>query len=383
MRILIVGAGIGGLTLAALLKQRGFYPQLVEQKKDIFELGYMLTLYPLGSRILYGLGLMDTFLERSVGSDTCVLCKGSGEVIHHFSLKQVFAPWGTNRSCTRGTLLRVLREGPGADIPLRMGMAVSAIEQPGEGVEVAFQDGTREEYDLVVAADGMDSTVRRLLWTPEEIRSFDTGWGGWLWWTDDASLVAGTAMEFWGAGYMLGIYPTEYRFGAFAVLPAEKDKIRPWPGLRSHIRQSMADLIKSRAGVFEQIPEDEQSGMQYWPMRDVRTHSWFKKRVVLLGDAAVGFLPTSDAGASMAMESAAVLADELTRTDLYRMEWALSLYEKRRKPRVEGVQNDARSLARQMFVKSAISSRLRNYMLQRYSLKTLSDNIEKFFQLPI
>jgi len=382
VRILIVGAGIGGLTLAGLLKQRGFQPEVIEQKKDIFRPGYMLGIYPLGSRILYGPGLIEAFLEHSVPSDTYAMCTGAGEVIHQFSLKQVFAPWGPNRSCTRGTLLRVLMEGC-HDLPLRMGLGVAAIEQLGETVQVTFSDGSSGEYDLVVGADGLNSTVRKLLWLPEEYSVFDTGWGGWLWWTDDPRLQAGTAMEFWGAGHMLGIYPTEYKFGAFAIMPAEKGKTRPYPGLRSGIRQAMAELVKAYPVVFEQIPQDEQSDMQYWPLADGRVEGWFKKRVVLLGDAAAGFLPTSDAGASMAMESAAVLADELTRTDVYHLEWALQLYQKRREPRVIAAQDDSRNLARQMFVKSAISSRLRNYLLQRYSLKSLSENIERIFETPI
>ncbi len=382
MRILIVGAGVAGLTLAALLKQRGFEPHLIEKQETIFHPGYMLGIYPLGSRILYGLGLMDLFLERSVPSDNYTMCNGLGNVIHEFSLRQVFAPYGPNRSCTRGTLLSVLMEGC-AGLPIKMGVSVRSLEQKGDTVEVVMSDGTTGEYDLVVGADGLHSEVRRLVWTPDEYSYFDTGWGGWLWWTDDPKLQAGTAMEFWGAGHMLGVYPTEYRFGAFAISPTEKGKTTPYPGLRSNIRQLMSGLVKPYPVVFEQIPQDEHSDMTYWPLSDVRSQLWYKKRIVLVGDAAVGFLPTSDAGASMAMESAAVLADELMRIDVYRLDWALSIYQKRRQPRVETAQEDSRSLAKHMFVKSVFSSRVRNYLLQRYSLKSLQESIDRIFQAPI
>jgi 2-polyprenyl-6-methoxyphenol hydroxylase-like FAD-dependent oxidoreductase len=190
-------------------------------------------------------------------------------------------------------------------------------------------------------------------------------------------------MEFWGSGHMLGIYPTEHKFGAFAISPTEEGKTTPYPGLRSDIRQALSDLIKPHPVVFEQIPLDDNSNMVYWPLTDVRSEKWFKKHIVLIGDAAVGFLPTSDAGASMAMESAAVLADELTRTDQYHLDWALLLYEKRRKPRVEAAQDDSRSLAKHMFVKSAVSSQIRNYMLRQHSIKSISESIDKSFQTPI
>jgi len=382
MRILIVGAGIAGLTLAGLLKQRGFEPEVVEKQKNISLPGYMLSIYPLGSRILYGLGVMPVFMERSVPSDDYMMCDGSGNVIHHLSLKQVFAPYGPNRACTRGTFLSVLREAcPG--LVIQMGTTVNSIEQHGDTVEVAFSNGKTGEYDLVVGADGVHSDVRRLVFTPDEYAFFETGWGGWLWWTDDDRLQPGTAMEFWGSGHMLGIYPTDYRFGAMAVSPTIKGKTTPYQGLRSDIRQARSDLIPKYPVVFEQIPQDDRSDMVYWPLTDVRTKSWFKKRVVLVGDAAVGFLPTSDAGGSMAMESAAVLADELMRVDNYHVEWALTIYQKRRQLRVEAAQDDSRDLAKNMFVKSAFSTWQRNRVLQRYSLKDLSDSIQKFFEAPI
>ena len=382
MRILIVGAGVAGLTLAALLRQRGYDPTIIDKQNDILQTGYMLGIYPLGNRILYGLGLMEEFLDRSVPSDNYIMCNGKGDIIHQFSLKQTFAPYGHNRSITRGTFIDVLLHGCN-DLPLYLGVEITSIEQKGDIVEVTFHDGTQHEYDLVVGADGLRSQIRNLIFTPEEYHYFETGWGGWVWWTDDPKLTPGTAMEFWGSGHMLGIYPTEYKFGAFAISPTQKNKTVPYAGLRSDIRQALSDLIQRYPVVFEQIPLDNNSNMIYWPLTDVRSNNWYKKRVVLIGDAAVGFLPTSDAGASMAMESAAALADELTRTDTYHLDWSLLLYQKRRKPRVEAAQDDSRSLAKHMFVKSAVSSSIRNYMLRQHSLKSISESIDKIFQIPI
>lgn len=381
MRILIVGAGIAGLTLAALLKRRGFSPTIVEKQYEISNIGHMLGIYPLGSKVLYGLGLMQEFLDRSVPSDHYMLCTSNGDVIHHFSLKQTFDPYGPNRSCTRGALIDVLLQGCD-DIPILMGVEVTSLDAKGDVVEVTLSDNSQEEYDLVVGADGIHSHVRDLILTPEEYSIFDTGWGGWVWWTDDPKLTPGTAIEFWGSGHMLGIYPTEYKFGAFAISSSKKGKTTPYSGLRSDIRQEFSDLIKPYPVVFEQIPMDS-TQMTYWPLKDVRSEVWHRKNVVLIGDAAVGFLPTSDAGASMAMESAAVLADELTRTDRYHLDWALQLFEKRRKPRVQAAQDDSRNLAKHMFVKSILSSQIRNFMLRKQSVKSLSESIDKTFQTPI
>jgi 2-polyprenyl-6-methoxyphenol hydroxylase-like FAD-dependent oxidoreductase len=100
-------------------------------------------------------------------------------------------------------------------------------------------------------------------------------------------------------------------------------------------------------------------------------------------DAAAGFLPTAGIGASMAMESAAVLADELSRTNTQFLEHALALYVKRRQHRVESTQNDSRHLAKMMFIKSATVSHIRDVATKFYSLEQLAGSIAKAFDEPI
>ena len=133
---------------------------------------------------------------------------------------------------------------------------------------------------------------------------------------------------------------------------------------------------------LEAIPADD-AELFFWELADVRSARWARGRVVLLGDAAAAFLPTAGVGASMAMESAAVLADELSRTDARGVERALSFYVARRKERVEGVQEDSRKLARTMFVKSATVAHIRDMLTKLYSLERLASTMAKAFEEPI
>lgn len=66
LRILIVGAGVAGLTLAALLRQRREAPVIIEHEPALASTGYMLGLYPIGARVLHGLGLYESYLSKSV-----------------------------------------------------------------------------------------------------------------------------------------------------------------------------------------------------------------------------------------------------------------------------------------------------------------------------
>jgi len=97
MRVLIVGAGIGGLTLAALLRRWNVEPDLIDRAPNFDHAGYMLGLYPLGSRILHGLGAFDAFVAASEPMDYYAVANGKGEVINRYELGVVTDRFGPIR----------------------------------------------------------------------------------------------------------------------------------------------------------------------------------------------------------------------------------------------------------------------------------------------
>jgi len=115
----------------------------------------------------------------------------------------------------------------------------------------------------------------------------------------------------------------------------------------------------------------------FWKFQDVKTKTWNKGNAILLGDAACGFLPTAGVGASMAMDSAAALVDELSRADKMHLEYALKLYVKRQQKRVEKAQQDSRDLGKLMFVENKLIAKARDYTVRFYSLKQLVKNISQ------
>ena len=186
-----------------------------------------------------------------------------------------------------------------------------------------FSDDTHARFDLVVGAYGLHSRVREL--TFGEQPCFHTHWGGWDWWADLGSMPEGTFVEHWGAGRFVGAYPTCDGAGIFAGAPLGEDFAQDGEGRRTRLRErleGMGDLVERWLG---QIPSDD-AELFFWRLSDVRSAEWIRGRVVLLGDAAAAFLPTAGTGVSMAMESAAVLADELSRTNARFVELASSLY---------------------------------------------------------
>lgn len=379
MRILIVGAGIGGMALAALLDQRGEHPTVIERAASSAHAGYMLGLYALGHRVLHGLGLYERFAAESVECKHYASYDDHGELISKWSLEPIAGRYGPLLSCTRPQLVEVLRSSL-SNVDVRFNRTVKAIDATAlDEVHVTFDDDTSGTYDLVVGADGMGSAVRRLVFGEQQ--RYDTGWGGWVWWAPEDICPPETFVEFWGAGRFLGLYPTTQGVGVFAGAPIT-DSYSSTENRRERLLTRFTGMGDVAERLLESIPPDG-SEMFFWHLSDVRSADWVHNRVVLMGDAAAGFLPTAGIGASMALESAAVLADELSRTDVQFLDHALSLYVKRRKRRVESIQDDSRKLARLMFVSSAPVSAIRNFASRFMTLEMAMGSITRAFDEPI
>ncbi len=379
MRVLIVGAGIGGLTLAALLDHRGAGATVVERAPDLGHAGYMLGLWPLGYRVLHGLGLYERFAAQCIEGRRYEVRDDRGEIVKQWSMERVAEEYGPNLSCTRPQLVKLLHGALGG-ASVRLGTALDALEDRGDEVEAVFSDGSRGAFDLVVGADGQRSRVRELLFGAPS--AFQTGWGGWVWWAGLDAVPSQTFVEHWGTGRFVGAYPTREGAGIFAGAPLDGGFEQPGPGRRERLRERFAGMGGMVDTWLGAIPDDHEA-MFFWRLSDVRSEEWTRGRVVLLGDAAAGFLPTAGIGASMAMESAAVLADELSRTDARSVGRALAFYVKRRRIRVEKIQDESRRLARTMFVKSAPLAQVRNLATKLYSIEGLAGSIADAFAEPI
>ena len=143
----------------------------------------------------------------------------------------------------------------------------------------------------------------------------------------------------------------------------------------SALGPTVADLLAA-------LPDDLGDTF-WWNLSDIRGKDWVKGRVALLGDAACAFLPTAGVGASMALESAAVLDDELGRTDARFLTGALARYEARRKARAETFQDDSRRLASMMMIESVELSWGRDQLMKFYTLDMLAKNIAQSLAKPI
>lgn len=383
LRVLIVGAGMAGLTLAQLLRGRGLHPVLLDRAGADASRGYMLALLPLVDPLIRELGLTDEYLHRSQSFWYYRLRGRHGAMLREYEMGEMVSAYGNYQGISRAKLLELLALD-GGDVTY--GATVTALRQLDDRAEVAISEqagriwspGDRPaEFDLVVVADGLRSATRNLLLERRQVRDFDTGWGGWVTWMDSDERP-GLGEELWGDDVFLGTYPVRDRMGIFLGGPRDRSQVGADSFAASARERLGVSVGSEKASLVPRVDRAlsavaTSDDCYYWPMVDCRADRWTFDRALLLGDAAAGFLPTAGIGAAMAMESAWVLAHHLDRvidrsdTDVPS---ALRAYERAQRPRVEAAQTNSRSLAGLMFRGGAVFSAVRDLATRVVPIRT-------------
>lgn len=398
IRILVVGAGIAGVTAAGLLRRDGRHPVLIDRAKDDGHPGYMLALMPLVDAALDDLGVHERYRESSVALERYGLHASNGRMLRNDSMVDILARFGNYRGISRGELMDVLTPEGGA---AAFGSVVTALDDSGTATTVTIESGGRAgggsgdrpdsttrqlEFDLVIVADGIHSSTRGLVLGERAlgnsaVGTVDTKWGGWVVWAPDDT-ESDLGEEMWGARSFLGIYPVLGKVGVFLGGPNADTQAGPAAFIED-MRRSVTTISPRLERALDAVTRDPDP--YYWPLTDCRSPAWAVGRTVLLGDAAAGFLPTAGIGAGMAMESAWVLTRMLrhatagdVRPDIATaIPTVLLAYERTQRPRVEAAQGNSRSLARLMFRRSRVLAKLRDIAMRFVSVKLALRSIQK------
>lgn len=374
LRVLVVGAGVAGLTLAQLLRRSRLNPVLIERASSSTEPGYMLALMPLVNQAIREIGVWDDYVSQSVPFHHYRLHGHHGQLLREYEIDTLLDVDGEYLGIMRGSLMEVLS---GQRAPISHGTTLKAIRQTADVVEATLHSeaaGVEAMFDAVIFADGLHSDGRARLLEPRQVATFDTGWAGWVAWMDTDAEHADRGDEIWGDGFFVGIYPVKGRAGVF-VGGNRADMSAGPAAFVKHIRTQ----LRASDPWFERALARIASGedLYFWKLTDCRAEHWAVGRAALVGDAAAGFLPTAGIGAGMAMESATVLAHSLRNASRDGVAEALRAYERAQRPRVEAAQDNSRQLAKLMFRQSSVLAVLRDLAVRLLPLGTAIRPIRK------
>lgn len=353
--ILIVGGGLAGLTLANYLARQGREPQIVEQAADWRESGYGIGLWEDGLAVLDELGRLETAREVAAEPSGFEVRSSEAGLLTHSTIPDERT---LLLAIYRGDLHATLRE----EIPddwIRMGTSPERIVEHPEGVDVTFDDGNSETFSLVVGADGVHSTVREQCFTEWTRREYDT----YIWslWAPQDVDVGSDMVSVWGPGSEGFVVRVGDRIGFNLAAQLE---CSPEPPARDILHQQ-AERIGWQLPALLAGTDDEPF---FDRVRDIRCERWHTDRVVLIGDAAHAVHPISGMGASLALQDARVLAQELATGLPGGLAGALSRFEDRRRDDATRVQREAWFESAVMFLEAEPLRQLRNRVVEQTPL---------------
>jgi len=312
--VLIIGAGIGGLSAALALRQAGFDVQVFERADEIKETGAGLTLTENGSLALEGLGLKQAAWELSdIAAVTAFIHYKTGEVFHTTPAPQgEAAQRAANRVIHRSDMHTVLLEAcQAAGVRLITGSKLVGFEQDDACVIARFANGATARGAALIGADGLRSSTRAQL--HGEARPNTTGKVAWraLIPTDLVADLTGGHASAVHFGPKATFVRYTVRHGAVlncvAIIETDIMAADDWstPSNNDELKAQFPGWDQGLLDLIDRIPE---GAIYKWPLFDRDPiHRWTFGRVTLLGDAAHPMLPFLGIGASMAIEDALVL----------------------------------------------------------------------------
>ena len=317
IQIAIIGAGIGGMTAAVTLAQKGFKVKVFEQAPELSEVGAGLTVTPNATKGLIYLGLGEAMNKIGMAHDL--------QGVRHYQTKEIIVPlkrgkhmlekygayqFQVHRADIHDILIESLeKHSPGC---VSIDHQLVGIDQKSDRVKLIFNNQAEYECDFVIGADGTRSAVRKsILGNDEPEFSGYVAWRGVVPTDglDESDFDECGSCAFISPGRVFARYlirdAKEYNYVAFLATDEWAEEGWSIPSKVETVLETFSDYNQQVKNIISATPPE---GCYKWGIFTRQPIAkWSSERVTLLGDAAHPLEPFLGQGASMAIEDGVVL----------------------------------------------------------------------------
>lgn len=346
LKVIVIGAGIGGLTAATALKQAGYEVEIYDRVRELRPVGAGISLWSNGVKVLNRLGLGKQMAAIGGQMDRMQYRTQAGELLNDIDLMPLVHQVGQRPyPVARRDLQNLLLEGFGGEVNL--GCQCIGVEQDETSASAIFANGHRATGDLVIAADGIHSIVRKYILD----KTVEPKYGGYINWNglvsaDEDLSPKNTWTVYVGQHKRASMMPVAGdRFYFFFDVPLPKGTPANPDTYQAELREHFQGWAKPVQLLIDRINPAEVARPEIHDVGPI--DRYVRGRIALLGDSAHATCPDLGQGGCQAMEDSLVLVNYLTSTNIS-VEDALKRYETERKERANAVVQKARKRAEQI-----------------------------------
>jgi len=371
MKIVIIGAGIGGLTTAIALKNAGYDYEIYEAAPQISEVGAGITLSHNAMKVFRNFGLAEKLLKLGNKFNFLNITKANLDILSSVDTSQLSSEDEIeNIAIHRADLHQLLMEEAGME-HIHTDKRLKAVSEENGIYILSFEDGSKVEAEYVIGADGLRSRLRNIFFGDSVLRdAHQLCWRG----VTDFDLprdLHNKCYESWGKGKRFGYVKVNAR-QVYWYLVINDNMVTE----NSDILSFTNDLFPLAQQLIKATPKEKRIINKLFDLKPISI--WSKAKVCLMGDAAHATTPNLGQGACQAIEDAYVLGELLKK---HSVDQAFKIYPQLRMKKAHDIVNTSWQIGKMAHLSNPIAVFMRDAMMKMTPKKMLQKRFQDLYAL--